>query len=76
MVDEALICPDKNKTLREGAIAIGGYFLESKQVNQMYVDAVAKYYGIDLDVPVKDLPKEQYDILMYGLQRRKDPDAI
>ena len=73
VVDEALICPDKNKTLREGAIAIGGYFLESKQVNQMYVDAVAKYYGIDLDVPVKDLPKEQYDILMYGSNGEKIP---
>ena len=73
VVDEALICPDKNKTLREGAIAIGGYFLESKQVNQMYVDAVAKYYGIDRDVPVKDLPKEQYDILMYGSNGEKIP---
>ena len=59
VVDESLICPDKSKTLREGAIAVGGYFLESKQVNNMYVEAVAKHYKIDLDVPVRDLPKEQ-----------------
>ena len=71
VVDEALICPDKNKSLREGAIAVGGYFLESKQVNHMYVEAVAEHYGIDLDVPVKDLPKEQYDILMYGSRGEK-----
>ena len=66
VVDEALICPDKTKTLREGAITIGGWFLESKQTNQMYIEAVAGHYGIDMDVPVKDLPKPQYDILMYG----------
>ena len=66
VVDEALICPDKTKTLREGAITIGGWFLESKQTNQMYIEAVARHYGIDMDVPVKDLLKPQYDILMYG----------
>ena len=66
VVDEALICPDKTKTLREGAITIGGWFLESKQTNQMYIEAVAGHYGIDMDTPVKDLPKAQYDILMYG----------
>ena len=73
VVDEALICPDKNKTLREGAIDVGGWFLESKQTNNMYVQAVAKHYGIDLDTPVKDLPKEQYDILMYGSGGEKIP---
>ena len=73
VVDESLICPDKSKTLREGAIAVGGYFLESKQVNNMYVEAVAKHYKIDLDVPVRDLPKEQYDILMYGSHGEKIP---
>ena len=72
-VDEALICPDKSKSLREGAIVLGGYFLESKQVNQMYVDAVAKHYDIDLDIPVCSLPKEDYDILMYGSGGEKIP---
>ena len=66
MVDEALICPYKNKTLREGAIQIGGWYVESKKTNEMYAEAVARHYGIDMDVPVKDLPKKQYDILMYG----------
>ena len=73
IVDEALICPDKSKTLREGAIAVGGWFLESKATNNMYVEAVAKHYGINMDIPVKDLPKEQYDILMYGSKGEKIP---
>ena len=66
IVDEALICPDKNKSLREGAIKVGGWFLDSQKTNNMYVEAVAKHYGIDMDIPVKDIPKAQYDILMYG----------
>ncbi len=73
IVDEALICPDKTKSLRQGAISVGGWFLESKQTNNMYVEAVAKHFGIDMDVPVKDLPKEQYDILMYGAGNEKIP---
>lgn len=73
IIDEALICPDKTKTLREGAISVGGWFLESKQTNNMYVEAVAKHFGIDMDVPVKDLPKEQYDIIMYGAGSEKIP---
>ena len=73
IIDEALICPDKTKTLREGTISVGGWFLESKQTNNMYVEAVAKHFGIDMDVPVKDLPKEQYDIIMYGAGSEKIP---
>ena len=73
IVDEALICPDKSKTLREGAISVGGWFLESKATNNMYVEAVAKHYDIDLDVPVCSLPKEDYDILMYGSKGEKIP---
>ena len=73
VVDEALICPDKNKSLSEGAIALGGWYLESKATNQMYVEAVAKHYNIDMNVPVKDLPKDQYNKIMYGSDGEKIP---
>ena len=65
-VDPDLICPDKTKTLREGAIRASGWMLDSNSTNMMYVTALAKHYGFSLDVPVKDLPKSAYDILMYG----------
>ncbi|MGN1062128.1 MAG: excinuclease ABC subunit UvrA, partial [Candidatus Scatosoma sp.] len=66
LVDPDLICPDKNKTLREGAIHVAGWCLESNSQTQMYVNSLAKKYGFSLDVPVKDLPEEVYDLLMYG----------
>ena len=66
MVDPDLLCPDKTKTLREGAIHAGGWMLDSNSTNLMYITALAKHYGFSLDTPVKDLPKRAYDILMYG----------
>ncbi len=65
-VDPDLICPDKSKTLREGAIRISGWNLDSSSVTQMYLAALSKHYGFSLDVPVKDLPAGVYDLLMFG----------
>ncbi len=65
-VDPDLICPDKTKTIREGAIHAGGWMLDSNATNLMYVTALAKHYGFSIDVPVKDLPERAYDIIMYG----------
>ena len=66
VVDPDLICPDKTKTLREGAIKISGWNLDSSSMTQMYINSLAKHYNFSLDVPVKDLPKEVFDMLMYG----------
>ena len=66
VIDPDLICPDKTKTLREGAIHISGWNLDSSAMTQMYVNALAKHYHFSLDTPVKDLPKEVMDILLYG----------
>ena len=66
IVDPDLICPDKTKTLREGAIRISGWNLDSSTITQMYLSSLAKRYGFSMDVPVKDLPEGVYDMLMYG----------
>ena len=71
-VDPDLICPDKNKTLREGAMKVTGWSLGSHSMALMELSALAKAYNFSLDVPVKDLPKEKYDILMYGADERVD----
>ena len=65
-VDENLVVRDKNKTLREGAMTITGWNLDNGKVANMYFNALAKKYGFSLDVPVKDLPDEAVDILLYG----------
>ncbi len=66
VVDPDLICPDKSKTLRDGAIKISGWNLDSSSMTQMYLNALSKVYNFSLDVPVSQLPSEIYDMLMYG----------
>ncbi len=65
-VDPALLCTDKNKTLNEGAIVACGWNLDMGKMYPMYLRALSKRYGFSLDVPVKDLSPEVWDILMYG----------
>ena len=65
-IDEDLIVKDKTKTLREGAMTVSGWNLDNGKMTQLYFNALAKHYGFSLDVPVKDLPKHIYDILLYG----------
>ena len=71
-VDPDLICPDKTKTLREGAMRVTGWNLGSGSMALMELSALAKAYGFSLDVPVKDLPEGIYDILMYGSDKAVD----
>ena len=62
LVDPDLICPDKTKTLREGAIRISGWNLDSSSVTQMYLSALSRRYGFSMDTPVEELPQEVYDL--------------
>ena len=71
-VDPDLICPDKSKTLREGAMKVTGWSLGSNSMALRELSALAKAFDFSLDVPVKDLPKDIYDILMYGTEERVD----
>ncbi len=66
IVDPDLICPDKTKTLREGAMKVTGWNLGSASMALMEVSAIANAYGFSLDTPVKDLSPEIYHLLMYG----------
>ncbi len=66
VVDPDLICPDKTKTLREGAMRVTGWNLGSQSMALMEVSAIAKAYGFSLDVPIQDLSPEIYHLLMYG----------
>ncbi|KYD19280.1 excinuclease ABC subunit UvrA [Geobacillus sp. 44B] len=63
-VDPDLVIPNDELTLREHAIA--PWEPQSSQYYPQLLEAVCRHYGIDMDVPVKDLPKEQLDKILYG----------
>ena len=69
-VDPDLLIPNKNLSLKKGAIIAlewssgrgkdqGGYYWQM-------LEAVADHYDIDLEAPVKNLPKEKLDVVLYG----------
>ena len=65
-IDEALILKNADKTLREGALNLSGWTMESSSITQMYFRALSKKYNFSLDVPLKDLPKDIINMLLYG----------
>ncbi len=71
-VDPDLICPDKTKTLREGAMRVTGWNLGSNSMSMMELSSLSKAFGFSLDTPVEELPQEVYDILMYGSDKPLD----
>lgn len=64
-IDIDLVIPDKNKSILDGAIKPINVEEES---NIIFTEltTVAKYYNIDLSKKVKDLKKEELDIILYG----------
>lgn len=66
-VDPALIIPDPELSIRQGAIKASGWnSLDDSSIAMMYYNAISKNYGISLDVPVKDLKPEELGIFLYG----------
>lgn len=65
-IDPDLVVKDKTKSLREGAMTISGWNLDNGKMANLYFNALAKRYNFSLDTPVKDLPKDVYDMLLYG----------
>ena len=67
-IDPDLLIPDDERSLCDGAIVAlewngpreqGGYYWQT-------IEAVAERYGIDLDAPVKSIPPEKLDKILYG----------
>ena len=63
-VDLNLVIPNDELTLNENAIA------PWESISSMYypqlLKSVCKHYGVDMDIPVKDIPKHQMDKILYG----------
>ena len=63
-VDPELVIPNKDLTLRQHAIA--PWEPQSSQYYPQLLEAVCTHYGIDMDIPVKDIPTHLFDKILYG----------
>ena len=66
-MDEDLIIPDKNKTLYDGVKAFGASTMKKGDtMAKMYFESIGKYYGVNIKQPIKKLPREFLDKILYG----------
>ena len=65
-VDPDLVIKDKTLSVRDGAIKASGWYYAEGGIAQMYFEALSKKYKFSLDTPIKDLPENIVDILLYG----------
>lgn len=68
-VDVDLVIPDRNLSLSEGAIL--AWEPTSSQYYPQLLKCVCDHYQIDMDVPVKKLPKKQLNKVLYGSGKEK-----
>ncbi len=65
------IIPDKNFSLRQGAVKVNGFkSLDSGTWNGPLFEAVGKNYGFTLDTPIKKFSPKAYDVLLHGDEDR------
>ena len=70
--DPNLILPDKNLSLRQGAIKASGWNnADGGTIAQMYMEGIANKYDFTLDTPFKDIPADGVDAIMYGTKGEK-----
>lgn len=70
--DPNLIVPDKNLSLRQGAIKASGWNnADGGTIAQMYMEGISNKYDFTLDTPFKDIPADGVDAIMYGTKGEK-----
>lgn len=72
-IDEDLIIPNRDLSIRENAVKASGWTYTEGSMAQMYFDGLAEHYGFSVDVPVKDLPREALNLILYGSNGEKFP---
>ena len=67
LVDPDLIMPNLNLSIMDGGITASGWGnAKGDSISRMYYDALSRRYHFKLTDPIKDIPPEAIDALMYG----------
>ena len=62
-ISEDLLIPDWNKSIMDGGISAVSM---DSSTNITQIETVCNYYGIDMYAPLKDIPREKLDYVLYG----------
>ncbi len=67
LVDPNLIIPNPELSIMDGAISASGWSnVRGDTISKMYFEALAKKYRFKLTDPIKDIPKEAVDAILFG----------
>lgn len=67
-IGEALLTPDKDKSIMDGGIKT--ISLDTMEMTQLVT--VCEYYNIDVNKPLKDFTRKELDIIFYGSKDKID----
>ncbi|RII36739.1 excinuclease ABC subunit UvrA [Clostridium chromiireducens] len=71
-IDEKLVIPNKELSVMEGAIASwGSGRLKEDSWTYAILQALTREYGLDLNIPIKDLDRKHIDLILYGTEGKK-----
>ena len=71
-VDPALIIPNPSMSIADGGISASGWGnVKNDGISKMYFEALAKRFKFKLTTPIRELPDEVIDIILYGTKGEK-----
>jgi len=71
-VDPALIIPNPAISIEDGGISASGWGnVKNDGISKMYFEALSKKYRFKLSTPIKDLPEDIMDIILFGTNGEK-----
>lgn len=70
-VDPALVIPNPELSINQGGLKGSGWAMEGNSIAAMYFNALSEKYNFSLDTPIKDLPKDVLNIILYGTNGEK-----
>ena len=72
-IDPALVVPNPEKSLSEGAIHASGWNSDSQNsIAEMYYRALAKHLNFSMDTPFCELPENVQNALLYGTKEKME----
>ena len=74
--DPALVIPDPSLTLRQGAIRPWARGKRNLPYFEALLESVAKHFSISLDTPVRQLPPQQLETILYGGPRTRPIEIV
>ena len=68
-VDIDELIPDREKTIRQGAIRYNRNIVDTENIEWQTFEILCKNYDISLDVPISSLSEKQMEIILHGSDR-------